>query len=114
MSDIWSWDPPLVGAFSRYGWSHPGPVWFGVLAVFAGIGGDSGMVIGSILMSGAILAGTVVLVWRRLGTWAASVAVGASGLTVAGVGAFGGGSVEPASGLGVVRVVSCRTSALRV
>ena len=89
VSDIWSWDPPLVGAFSRYGWSHPGPVWFGVLAVFAGIGGDSGMVIGSILMSGAILAGTVVLVWRRLGTWAASVAVGAAGLTVAGVGAFG-------------------------
>ena len=31
--DVGTWRTPLVGPYSRYGWNHPGPLLFYVLAV---------------------------------------------------------------------------------
>lgn len=41
-----------LGAYSRYGWSHPGPAWFGLLALpFRAFGsGDAGLVVASVLV----------------------------------------------------------------
>ena len=58
-------DVPLVGAFSRFGWSHPGPIWFYVLAPFRAIGGSDGLLAGSILLFGAGIATLPVVVLRR-------------------------------------------------
>ena len=39
--DVLSAHPPLVGAYSRYGWSHPGPLAFYLLAIpYRLLGGD--------------------------------------------------------------------------
>ncbi|MEO7371036.1 MAG: hypothetical protein ABIZ69_09245, partial [Ilumatobacteraceae bacterium] len=39
--DVLSAHPPLVGAYSRYGWSHPGPLEFYLLAIpYRMLGGD--------------------------------------------------------------------------
>lgn len=89
VSDLWTADAPLVGAFSRYGWSHPGPIWFLVLAPFEAVGGSVGMVVGSILVTGCVLAVVVDLVWRRLGGLAATISILALALAIAGVDAFG-------------------------
>lgn len=67
-------DVPLVGAFSRFGWSHPGPVWFYVLAPFRTIGGPNGVLVGSILLFGAGVATAVGLVVRRYGPIVGAVA----------------------------------------
>lgn len=40
--DVFSLDPPLVGAYSRYGWNHPGPVFQYLFAIpYRLFGGDA-------------------------------------------------------------------------
>lgn len=86
MTDLFSGELPLLGAFSRYGWSHPGPVWFYVLAPFRVLGGGATwMVVGSVVIFGAGFATLAVLVRRRFGTGACIASV------VAGMAAAGGG-----------------------
>jgi len=67
---------PLVGAFSRFGWSHPGPIWFYLLAPFRAALGPTGLIVGSIILFGAGIATAVVLVRRRYGNGVAAAACG--------------------------------------
>lgn len=76
LDDLFAGRPPLVGAFSRYGWSHPGPVWFYALAPFRLLGTDPHwIVVGSVMWFGAGVATTATLVHRRFGRAACTVAV---------------------------------------
>lgn len=68
-------DLPALGAFSRYGWSHPGPVWFYVLAPFRAVLGTDGLLVGSVVLFGAGIATAAVLVRRRFGPGALLLAL---------------------------------------
>lgn len=69
----------LLGAYSRYGWHHPGPVWFYVSAPFLWLtGGASRSLILAALLTNGIAALAVVAVVRRhagevAARWAAAV-----------------------------------------
>jgi hypothetical protein len=60
---------PLVGPYSRFGWSHPGPLLFYVLAIPYRLLGSrpSGMLLAALLVNGASVAGIVLLAGRRGG-----------------------------------------------
>lgn len=88
LRDLTSLDAPLVGAFSRFGWSHPGPVWFVVLAPFRWLAGSTGVLVGSILLYGAGFATFAVVVRRRYGTAALALALLALVPPVAAAGSF--------------------------
>lgn len=75
LDDLLAGRPPLLGAFSRYEWSHPGPVWFYALAPFRALGQPSWVVAGSILWFGAGPATAAVLARRRYGPVVAGVTV---------------------------------------
>ncbi len=61
---------PLIGPFSRDGWSHPGPALLYVLVLpFRLTGGHSnGLLVGAVLINAAAIGTTVVLAHRRGGT----------------------------------------------
>lgn len=61
--------PVLVGPFSRYGWSHPGPAIYAVLAPFYRVAGSSSraLAIGALVLNAACVVGIALLVRRRLG-----------------------------------------------
>lgn len=67
--DVFSAHPPLVGAYSRYGWNHPGPLVFYLFALpYRLLGNDADALrIAALLLNTATL---VVLAWvvRRRGT----------------------------------------------
>jgi hypothetical protein len=67
--DIGTKDTPLIGAHSRLGWHHPGPVMFFLflapLRLLAG--SPSGLLVATLLISFASAAGLVVLVARTAG-----------------------------------------------
>jgi hypothetical protein len=58
---------PLVGPYSRFGWSHPGPALFYALAgpyrIFGGRA--NGILAAVLLINGASVAGIVIVAWRR-------------------------------------------------
>jgi len=58
---------PLLGPYSRFGWNHPGPLLFWVLAVPYHLLGWSArsMLAATAFLNAAALAGTVTLAWRR-------------------------------------------------
>lgn len=58
---------PLVGAYSRFGWSHPGPALFYVLTIPYRLLGSraDGLLVGALLVNAASVAGIVLLAWRR-------------------------------------------------
>jgi len=58
---------PLIGPYSRYGWSHPGPLLYWVLAIPYRIMGStsSALLAGTALMNSAAIAGTLAIAWRR-------------------------------------------------
>jgi hypothetical protein len=62
-------DPLLLGPYSRFGWSHPGPAAFVVLApVYWLTGGTSlGMGLAALSVNAAAIVGIAVLAWRRGG-----------------------------------------------
>ncbi|MGI8751667.1 MAG: hypothetical protein ACR2MN_05040 [Acidimicrobiales bacterium] len=67
----------LLGPYSRYGWHHPGPVLFYVLALPVWLfGSGPGLNVAMALINGAAVVGTVAYVWRRNGVapalWAAA------------------------------------------
>lgn len=76
--DVFSLDPPLVGAYSRYGWNHPGPVFQYLFAIpYRLFGGDA-----TAIRLCAVLFTAGMMVWmaallRRHGR-AANVAVAAA------------------------------------
>lgn len=71
--DILSNDTPLLGVYSQFGWNHPGPVLFWLLAPFSWIAGGRGW--GLLVGTAAIQAGTIActcwIAWRHGGPrWA--------------------------------------------
>jgi hypothetical protein len=87
VSDVGShW--PLVGPFSRDGWSHPGPALFYLLVLPFRLTGShsNGLLIGAALINAGAIGGMVVLARRRGGTpFAMLVALG-SLILVSGLG----------------------------
>jgi hypothetical protein len=61
---------PLVGAYSRFGWNHPGPWPFWLLAVPYRLTGASavGLLLGASVLNLAAVLGTMRVAWRRGGT----------------------------------------------
>jgi hypothetical protein len=52
----------LVGPYSRYGWAHPGPIWFYLLAPVQQLGGDSAALVAAGAVVNALVAAALVLV----------------------------------------------------
>lgn len=65
----------LLGAYSRYGWNHPGPPYFYLLAPFhAAFGGATrGLVVGTFAINLLAVVASVAVVWRTISTRAAVV-----------------------------------------
>lgn len=76
-----------VGAYSRYGWSHPGPVWFYLLApVYLLLGQTSVALYAAVLVLQAGVAALLVLVTHRIWGPVLAVVTGAAvALVVAGL-----------------------------
>lgn len=78
--DVWppSALTPLTGAYSRFGWSHPGPLLYWLLAPLSAVAGGSswGTLVGSVVLQGVAVVWTARLAWttgglRRLVPWTA-------------------------------------------
>jgi hypothetical protein len=69
----------LLGAYSRYGWHHPGPIYFYLLAVpYRLLGPDAGLQAGALLINAVAAIGIVAAVRRIADTraaWGAAVVV---------------------------------------
>jgi len=68
--DVGTRHTPLVGPYSRYGWSHPGPALFYALAPTLRLfgGRDIGLLAGAVVINGLALACIVAATWRRRDT----------------------------------------------
>jgi hypothetical protein len=79
--DVWSSDVPLTGAYSRYGWSHPGPMMYWLIAPLSLVFGKAAWatLVGAALLQGAAIVWLARLAWRAggLATVALWLAVGA-------------------------------------
>jgi hypothetical protein len=58
---------PLVGPYSRFGWSHPGPALFFALAIPYRLLGSrpNGLLVAALLINAASVSGIVLVAWRR-------------------------------------------------
>ena len=65
---------PLLGAWSPWGWAHPGPVLFYALAPFYRVFGETGVLVGMGLLNAAAIAGVIVVAHRRGGVELAALA----------------------------------------
>ena len=84
-SDVWSSRPPLTGAWSRYGWSHPGPALYAALAgPYALLGGWRGLWVGALVLNALTVATAVWLVRRHSVTMAYALTFGAIWTVAAG------------------------------
>lgn len=63
--DVLSGHPPLVGPYSRYGWSHPGPLLFWLLAPFSLVTGGAAW---GVLVGGVVLQ-MVMVIWIGRLAW---------------------------------------------
>lgn len=88
LRDLGRGEPLLVGAFSRFGWSHPGPTWFVVLAPFRWSWGATGILVGSIALYGAGFATLAVLTRPRYGSAVLAVVLAALVPVLAAAGSF--------------------------
>ena len=79
----------LLGPYSRFGWSHPGPLLYYVLAVpFRLLGSASGAIAaGAVVVNTVALAGITAVAWRRGGPAVGLLAFTLFGLTVRSLGA---------------------------
>jgi hypothetical protein len=57
----------LVGVFSRFGWSHPGPLLFWLLAPFHWLFGNTGVLFGVGVLNGVAMAASLFVARRRGG-----------------------------------------------
>lgn len=80
--DVWSGDTPLTGAYSRLGWSHPGPLLYQLLAPLSLLAGGAAWatLVGSAVLQGGAVAWTAAVAGRRGGLplmalWLAIVAL---------------------------------------
>lgn len=67
--DVWSHNAPLIGPYSRFGWSHPGPVLFYALAIPSALAGRSAWatLVGGALLQGIAICALARHAWRRGG-----------------------------------------------
>lgn len=67
--DVFSVHVPLVGPYSRFGWSHPGPLMYWLIAPVATISGGAtwGTRVGAVLLQLAPMCWLLVMLWRRGG-----------------------------------------------
>jgi hypothetical protein len=65
--DVGGRHTPLTGPQSRFGWDHPGPLLFWLLAPALRIGGDSGVLVGVACINAAALVAALFLAHRRGG-----------------------------------------------
>jgi hypothetical protein len=91
MRALLSADTPLTGAFSRYGWNHPGPVWYWILAPLYLLTGQQpwSLVVGGALYSAGVLALGFALASRLAGSAGALCFGGVAALTFAAAAAPG-------------------------
>jgi hypothetical protein len=68
IADVGGRHTPLTGAYSRWGWDHPGPLLFWLLAPFRWVAGDQGILVGVACINAAAVAGAVLVARRRGGT----------------------------------------------
>jgi hypothetical protein len=67
ITDVGGRHTPLVGAWSRWGWSHPGPLLFWALAPFELSSGEAGVLVGTGLLNALAAAGATLVGYRRGG-----------------------------------------------
>lgn len=67
-SDVGGPHTPLVGAWSRWGWAHPGPAIFWLMAPLHRLMGDDGALVTVGLLAAVCAGGVVVVAIRRGGT----------------------------------------------
>src|SRR5579862_6618438 len=67
--DVWSRAIPLVGAYSRLGWNHPGPAMFWLLAPLSGLTGRPAWatLVGGALIQGVAVVALARVAWRKGG-----------------------------------------------
>ena len=67
--DVWSSDIPLVGAYSRFGWNHPGPSVYYAIAPVSGVFGTPAWatIVGNALAQGFVVAVIAIVAWRTGG-----------------------------------------------
>jgi hypothetical protein len=82
----------LLGNYSRFGWSHPGPAWFYLLdTIYAPLGSQTWSFLVAVLLVNALAAALVVAVaWRASSSWI--VALAGCGILLAYVGSVGAGT----------------------
>ena len=74
VEDVGTSHTPLLGAWSRWGWAHPGPALFWALSPFYRVFGETGVPIGMGVLNGAAIVGVVLVAHRRGGTELAALA----------------------------------------
>jgi hypothetical protein len=64
--DVWSTDIPLVGAYSRFGWNHPGPAMYWLIAPLSLLTGKAAWatLVGSALLQGVAIGFTARVAWK--------------------------------------------------
>ena len=67
IADVGGRHTPLVGVYSRFGWDHPGPLLFWILAPFERVGGPTGVLVGTAAINVACLTGALLVAYRRGG-----------------------------------------------
>ena len=67
ISEVGGRHTPLVGAHSRYGWDHPGPLLFWGLAPFRWRFGTTGVLVGVVVLNALAIVGAMVIARRRGG-----------------------------------------------
>ena len=81
ISEVGGRHTPLVGAHSRYGWDHPGPLLFWGLAPFRWRFGTTGVLVGVVVLNALAIVGAL-LIARRRGGLPLVVLVGGAVLTL--------------------------------
>lgn len=74
-SDVGGSHTPLVGAYSRFVFNHPGPAMYYLFAPFTRVFGPTGMLVATGLANAACMAGIVIVVRRRVGDLGGTLAV---------------------------------------
>ena len=67
ISDVGGSHTPLLGAWSRWGWAHPGPLLFWLLAPFYRVFGQTGVLTGMAVVNLVCMIAAVLLAYRRSG-----------------------------------------------
>jgi hypothetical protein len=77
--DVWTSEIPLVGAYSRFGWNHPGPFMFWAVAPLSALAGGApwATLVGGALLQGLGIVWLAVVAWRGGGLGLASGALAA-------------------------------------